>query len=295
VALWIPITVLAAFLQNLRSALQRNLLARLDTGGATYVRFLYAVPFALGYLAALSHWRSVSVPEVNAAFLGYALAGGLFQIFATLLLIRSFTVGTFALGTAYSKTETVQAVVFGLLLLGDTVGTLGLSGILVSGWGVLLMTGPLRGAQSQWRSALLGIASGACFALSVTGYRGAALALTSGDYLIKASLTLVVATTWQALIMGVYLLWRNRPVLLGCLRHWRSAWWVGASGMAASAAWFTALTLERAAYVRAVGQIELLFTFLASVIVFRERARGRDMIGASLMVLGIGLLLAADG
>ncbi len=291
--LWIGITVAAAFLQNLRSALQRNLLGRLDAEGATYVRFLYAVPFAACYFLLLVSYQGQAAPSPNADFLLYALGGGLFQIFATVLLIRSFTVGTFALGTAYSKTETVQAVVFGLILLGEGVGRYGLLGILISGAGVLLMTGPLRGAATQWRTAVLGIASGGCFALSVTGYRGASLALTEGDYLLRAAFTLVVATTWQALAMGIYLGWRNRTALLSCLRLWRDAIWVGLAGMGASAAWFTALTLERAAYVRAVGQVELLFTFAVSILVFRERARLRDVTGAGLLIAGIVLLLIA--
>ena len=46
IELWIPITVVAAFMQNLRSALQKHLKAKLSTGGATYVRFLFALPFA---------------------------------------------------------------------------------------------------------------------------------------------------------------------------------------------------------------------------------------------------------
>ncbi len=280
-------------MQNLRSALQRNLLGRLDAEGATYVRFLYAVPFAACYFAVLSTYQNSDAPTVNAEFIGYVLGGGLFQIFATLLLIRSFTVGTFALGTAYSKTETVQAVLFGVLILGEGVGRWGLVGILVSLFGVLLMTGPLRGADNGKRTALLGIASGACFALSVTGYRGASLAL-EGDYLLRASFTLVVATAWQAGVMGGYLAWRNRTALINSLAMWRSALGVGFAGMLASAGWFTALTLERAAYVRAVGQVELLFTFAVSIVVFRERARLRDVSGATLLVTGIVLLLVVD-
>jgi hypothetical protein len=34
--------------------------------------------------------------------------------------------------------------------------------------------------------------------------------------------------------------------------------------MLASAGWFSAMTLQNAAYVKAVGQIELVFAFLAS-------------------------------
>ena len=39
--LWIPITIAAAFLQNVRSTLQKYLKGRIGTTGATFVRFGY--------------------------------------------------------------------------------------------------------------------------------------------------------------------------------------------------------------------------------------------------------------
>jgi drug/metabolite transporter (DMT)-like permease len=61
--------------------------------------------------------------------------------------------------------------------------------------------------------------------------------------------------------------------------------------MLASAAWFTAMTLQNAALVRAVGQVELIFAFVTSVWLFRERVTMREIAGASLIVVGIYLLL----
>ena len=51
--LWIPITLFAAFCQNLRSAMQKHLKGELGTIGATFVRFGYGFPFALVYIAIL--------------------------------------------------------------------------------------------------------------------------------------------------------------------------------------------------------------------------------------------------
>jgi drug/metabolite transporter (DMT)-like permease len=293
VELWIAITVLAAFLQNARSALQRNLLGRLAPEGATYVRFLYAVPFALLYFAVLTYGSTLPAWRPGATFVAFAVTGGLAQVVATLLLIRTFTIRSFAVGTAYSKTETMQAVLFGLVILGERVDTLALAGILVSGVGVWLLGGAPRVLAAEARRAIvLGLASGASFAVSVVCYRGAALSLETGGYLLQSAFTLVVVVVFQALAMGVYLALRDRAELVATLALWRKAWPVGLTGMGASAAWFAALTLERAAYVRAVGQVELLFTFAVSIAVFRERARSRDVAGAVCIVLGILLLLA---
>ena len=117
--LWIPITVAAAFLQNVRSVLQKQLTGRLSVNGATYVRFCYGLPFAWLYLAMLSSSREI--PEPSLQFLGYCLAGGIGQMLATACLVASFTYRNFAVGTAFSKTEVVQAAVFGLVVLGDMV------------------------------------------------------------------------------------------------------------------------------------------------------------------------------
>ena len=119
IELWIPITILAAFSQNLRSALQKHLKSRLSTAGATYVRFFYAVPFAFLYLFILNQFFYLPLPEPKANFIIFGIIGGGTQIIATALLVYLFSFRNFAVGTAYSKTETAQTAVFGLLILGD--------------------------------------------------------------------------------------------------------------------------------------------------------------------------------
>ena len=89
IELWIPITVLAAFSQNLRSALQKHLKSRLSTAGATYVRFFYAVPFAFLYLFILNQFFYLPLPEPNANFIIFGIIGGGTQIIATYKKISS--------------------------------------------------------------------------------------------------------------------------------------------------------------------------------------------------------------
>jgi uncharacterized membrane protein len=61
--------------------------------------------------------------------------------------------------------------------------------------------------------------------------------------------------------------------------------------MLGSLGWFTAMTLQNAAYVRALGQIELVFTFAASVLFFREKSTVREIAGIVILTAGIVLLL----
>lgn len=86
---WIYLTLAAAFLQNVRSLLQRQLATNeLTVNGATYVRFLYALPFACLYVAVLFSGTAPPVP--NAPFWLYASTGAIAQMLGTAALIGSF-------------------------------------------------------------------------------------------------------------------------------------------------------------------------------------------------------------
>ena len=63
--LWIPITIAAAFLQNLRSALQKHLQGKLGTRGASFVRFGYGFPLAILYAAALHGVAAAAVLAID--------------------------------------------------------------------------------------------------------------------------------------------------------------------------------------------------------------------------------------
>lgn len=288
--LWLIITLVAAFLQNVRSLLQKRLTGVLSVNGAAYVRFLYAVPFAWVY--GLVMWQGQ--PEgFNLAFASYVFAGAIAQIIGTACLLASFTVGNFAVGTAFSKTEAAQAALFGLVVLGDGLSFGVFAGIAVSLIGVVLLSGRLtwRELLAPNRSLWLGLASGAAFAVSAVAFRGASLSLDTGDFLQRSALTLMFSVTIQTFVMGAYLALREPGQIGKSLQSWRAAIWVGACGMVASAGWFSAMTLQSAAIVRAVGQVELLFTVLSSVLLLGERLRRRELLGIILVIAGILLLI----
>lgn len=298
--LWIPITIAAAFFQNLRSALQKHLKGQLSTSGATFARFLFAAPLAALYVAGLHELGGLAVPAVNPAFVAYFVVGGVAQIIATGLLVSLFSLRNFAVGTAYSKTETVQTAIFGIVILGDSVSPLAAIAILVSLGGVIaLSTARTRASpltllsQLTGRPALIGMASGAGFGVSAVAYRAAALSLGGEGFWMQAGFTLACVLVFQTLLMAAFLRLREPGQITALLGQWRVAMWVGVSGMLASVGWFTAMTIQNAAYVRALGQIELVFTFVASVVFFRERTTPVEFVGILLIVGGLILLLLA--
>ena len=296
--LWIPITIWAAFAQTIRNAAQKGLTGTLGALGATLVRFLYGLPFALLWLFALKAYGGYGWPSLNGAFLMWVCLGAISQIGATALLLRVMAERNFALGVAYSKSDVIQSAVFGFVMLGDGLSRGAWIAVVLGTIGVLLLSPPdrerpFRALLTGWttRSALLGLLSGTCFALSAIGFRAAALALPDTSFVMGAAVTLAMAQTIQTLLLGGWLLARDAGVVVKTFVAWRPSLLAGGMGAAASIGWFTAMAIEPAAHVRALGMIELLFSYVVSMRLFRERLSGMERAG--LLLLTIGLVAVA--
>lgn len=300
--LWIPLTIAGAFFQNLRSALQKHLKAHLSTSGVTYVRFFYAWPFSLLYVWGLSYFGGFEILEFNTTFFIYCIAGAAAQILFTFLLVWLFSFRNFAAGTIYSKTETVQVAVLGLLILGDPLSIGAVVAIAISFIGVLaLSVAETKITFSNLvtslfeKPTLIGLSCGAALGASVVFFRGAALALGGDGFLMQAAMTVAVAVVIQSVVMGLYLAVKEPGQLKAVLVHWRPSLMVGIAGALASGLWFSAFTLQNAAYVRALGQIELVFTMLISTIYFREKIKSLELAGIVFIVAGILILVLTRG
>lgn len=296
--LWIPVTIGAAFAQTLRNTAQRHLTGSLGTLGATLVRFLYGLPFAVLWLGVVRGIGGTPLPTPTAPFAGWVLLGAVCQIAGTVLLLRVMVERNFTLGVAYSKSEIIQVAVFGLAFLGDPVSLIVCVAIALGTLGVLLLSPadprrPFRALLVGWtaRPALLGLASGTGFGLAAVGYRGAALALSGAPFLLAAAYTLVAAQLLQTALLGAWLLLRDAAVIRAVLRAWRASLFAGFMGAAASGGWFTAMTIEPVAHVRTLGLIELLFSYAVSRRVFRERLSRRELAGIALLALALVVVM----
>ena len=296
--LWIPITVAAAFFQNLRSALQRQLKSELSDLGAASVRFLYALPFALTWLALVTFLSEASLPAVNSDFAGWIIGGAIAQILFTFLLMWLFSFSNFTVGTALSKTEVIQVILLEALLLHESVSGRGLVAILIAFVGVMIMTLgrnrlSLRALFSSLaqKGTVIGLICGFALGLSSVFFRGAALSLEGSGIVMRSAFTLAVATAIQTLILLVWLRVFQPGQIRRTVGQWRSCALVGFAGWAASIFWFMAFTLTHAAYVRALGRIELIFTFLASVFFLQEKVSRAEIAGVILLSGAIILLV----
>jgi len=296
--LWIPITLAAAFLQNIRSGLQKHLKGSLSTTGATFVRFGFGAPFAIALVLALHFAAGFALPPLPPRFLLWMIVGGLSQIAATFFLLHLFSFRNFAVGTAYSKTEPAMAALFGVILLNEGVSaaTLGAIGICV--FGVMLISVARTNVSFvglftalAHRNALIGLLSGALFGLAAISYRGASLALGGPNFLMQAAVTLAFVIVLQSLLLTGWMFWREPQQFRLIYKAWRPSLLVGIAGAAASLGWFMAMTLQNAAVVKALAQVEMLFAFTTSIFLFREKINRIEAAGCGLIVAGILVML----
>ncbi|HEV7304637.1 DMT family transporter [Ensifer sp.] len=299
---WVLITVAAAFLQNVRSAMQKHLKGVMGTTGATFVRFGFGLPFALLYLFLLWQVMGRPLPVPNGTFFLWAVIGGLAQIAATFLLVHLFSFRNFAVGTAYSRTEPAQAAVFGLIFLGEKASQGTLVAIAISVVGVMLISVARTTLSARTlltsvfsRTAGIGLLSGTFFGLSAVAYRSASLALAPSlphpDYVMQASYTLGFVILLQTVVMLIWIVLREREELPRIAAAWKPAFVVGFVGASASFGWFMAMTLQQAAVVKVVAQVEMLFTFASSFFIFREWINRLELLGCLLIVLGVVMLV----
>ena len=289
--LWALFAILAAFMQNIRAMTQKQLSAHLDTLSATYARFLFAFPLTALFLFFLLDKTSTSLPNINLAFLAYGILGGISQIVATILLIYLYNLRNFAVGGAFKKTEALQAAFIGFMVVGDLVSLTGLIALGCGFLGLLLLTRLSFSHRILDSTAFLGLLCGTIFAASAVFYRATILSLDSGDYFLKATTTLTFVLFFQSLSMGIFLEIRKPGTFISLLKYWPFVLIASFTGAMASLFWFSAFSLQNAAYVKAVGQVELLFSLFASVIIFKERVSVREIFG--ILFVGLSILILA--
>jgi drug/metabolite transporter (DMT)-like permease len=291
--LWAVFTVVASAGQVLRNAQQKELTQSLGTVGATHVRFLFGLPFGLLFLAIVLAATGLPLPHLNSLMLAWTVTAALAQIGATALLLAAMRDRSFVVITAYAKTEAMQVAIFGLLFLGDRV-TPGLAAaILIATVGVLLVSWPRNtgGEAFTWMPALLGIGSGAMFAIAAIGFRGGIRALETPSFVVGATTTLALGLLIQTVVLSAYLFVFDRNTLYAIFRLWRPSMLAGFTGAFASQMWFLAFALETAAKVRTLALIEIPMAQILSRNLFKQTLASREAVGIALIVAGVVLLL----
>ena len=295
--LWVPAALIASAAQTARNAAQASLTRAIGTVGATQVRFLFGLPFALIFLTLVTLGTGEPLPVPGARGLGFTGLGAIAQIGATALMLRLMQARSFAVTTAWIKTEPVIVALCAAVVLRDPLSAPALVAIAIATTGVLLMTlkpGVAAGLLREASPALTGLLAAGLFGLSAIGFRGGILAMPSGGFLIRATTTLALSLTIQTLILLIWMGLFDRAALRGSFAVWRSSLGAGFLGAFASQFWFIGFSLTSAANIRTLALVEVIMAQAVSRFVFRQPVSARQMLGMAVIVLGVGLLLRSQ-
>lgn len=297
--MWILVTLVAVVFQTTRTSMQQKLRAQLSITAAGFVRYFYGAPLAVSAvaIAVVGFGQRLNAPPRT--FWITITAAGIAQIVGTVALITAFDRRDFAVGTVYSKTEVLLVAVFSAVLLHEPLAWVGWIGAAICMVGVAWLA--LARRPSSAASASLtkvdaalgyGLLAGAGFALASVWIRASSKSLGDAPAVFRALVTLAAMNTIQMLVNGTQMLVTNADDVRAVARTWRSSAVVGVLSVIGSAAWALAVTLQNAAKVRALGQIELLLTFAISHHFLGERHGRREYLASTLVVVGVGLVLA---
>ncbi len=289
--MWIPITLLAATFQVLRTSRQHLLRSVLPVNGAGFVRYVYGFPFAVVAVVITFVVVGEPVPDIPARFWLIVVGAGAAQILGTVALLRAFDLRDFAIGSVYAKTEVVLVAIVSAIGLGEALRPLGWLGALVCMIGVAWLAAPghLREVMTSAAdpAALMGIVAAAFFAITAVGIRGAANSLGDDPTWNRAVLTLTAMLGIQTLLNGTQLAITDRRQLADVARAWRPALPVGVLSICGSAGWAVAITLTNAAKVRTLGQVEIVIVFIVSAVWLHQRHTRSEYAASALVLVGI--------
>ena len=293
---WLIITFFGAFFQNLRSTLQKKLNKDLSTIASTYVRFVFALPFAtLLFFYYFRNFEVINIVLSQPNFIYYVVLASIFQIIFTFVLLYLFKFSNFVVGTALSKTEVIQVAIFEYVILKDKLNIFGIIGIIVATIGVIIISVKdikLFFSNFFSKTTLVGLMTGLFLGLSVVYFRAAALSLENfSSNFEKAISTLFFGLIIQTFIITIYLIFFERSEFKKLYNNKFECCLAGFAGFMATMSWFYAFTLVQASFVRALGQIEIFFSYLSSKYLFKEKITLCEIIGIIIFVTGVLLML----
>jgi drug/metabolite transporter (DMT)-like permease len=293
--LWAVFTVTAAAAQTARNAMQRDLIEKIGMAGATHVRFIFALPFAVLFL--LAEWLVIGLdlPALSLKTCLWACVGASAQTVATALMLAAMRDRSFVVSIAFTKIEPIIIAIFGILFLHETPSPGVAVAICIATAGVMLMSWPrttpdVEKSLRDWTPALMGVSAGACFALSGTGYRGAILSLETPSFVLAATTTLALGLAIQTCAIVAWLAIADRRTLASIASHWRPSLFAGFMGALASHFWFLGFAITTAAKVRTLALVEVLFAQVVSGRI-KQKTSLREYAGMAMIVAGIVLLL----
>ena len=269
--LWVVIVLISTALQTARNAGQKRLAEKLSAASATWVRFVFGLPVAAIYCMFLWNADNPDTRIFNTEFFQYCLLAAICQLTGTFLLILLFKLRNFAIGSTYVRSEAIIAAFIGAIFFEDILSFSGWIAVGISVVGVVLISlTSLEFKKEQIRSLVfnpsagIGLLCGLAFGIGSFFIRDASLSLEGLNFLLTSALTLLSVLLFQTASLGILVVIKTPADIKKMITLWRQCSFVGVTSVLGSIGWFTALTIQRATYVKALAQIGFMFALFVS-------------------------------
>lgn len=289
---WVFFTLGAVVMQTFRNALQSKLSAHMSTSGVTLSRFLFAPPIALAYLTLLYVFSNQVIPEFSVLFICFVILASVMQIFATALMVVLFKQRNFAIGAGLAKSEALVAGVLGTLFFGSQLNLFGWVGILIGAAAIFVLSGGGRKGQLSLKTVIIGLACGTCFALTSLYVREASH-LLNVPFPHSAAWVLLWVLCIQTSLLVSYIAIKDRSTFTSLKNNAKMTFATSATSCFGSICWFSAMALQHVAYVKTLGQVEVLFTILIATFWLKNKVKRHEIIGLLLIATAAVLVMWA--
>ncbi len=279
-------------MQTFRNALQSKLSQDVTTSGVTLARFIFAPPVALVYLLLLYQFSAQSIPQFSSMFVVTVFLAAFSQIAATSLMVILFKQRNFAVGAGLAKSEALVAGVLGTIFFGSQLNLFGWIGILVGAVAVFVLSGGTRLKQMSLKTVLIGLACGTCFAFTSLLVREASYTLDV-PFPHSAAWVLLWVLCIQTVTMLLYIGVRHKQTFKVLRQHAKTTLATSMTSCLGSICWFSAMALQHVAYVKTLGQVEVLLTMIISALWLKTRVKSHEVVGLLLIAIAAILVMWA--
>jgi drug/metabolite transporter (DMT)-like permease len=291
---WIAFTLLAALMQAVRTAGQKQLTNTMSAIVATWARYGFGFPVAVIYFSVIWFQQYDQISLFSTAFYGLVVCAALFQLVATLLLVKVLSLRNFAVGTTFAKTEGILAAIIGAVLFSVSLSLLAWVAIAIGVVGIVFVSLAKShvSVQSIWQSKTfaLGISAGICFAFTSLLLREASH-YSPVSPVMTAAYVLMLSLGIQGFICSGLVHWQNPNSWQQLSGQSKTIFFVGLTGTLGSIGWYTAFSFQEAAIVKALGQVEFVATIALTHYFFKERISKVEWIGMVSVFASVILLL----
>lgn len=280
-------------MQTFRNALQSRLSANVNTLGVTLARFLFAPPIALIYLCLLYGFSDQIIPHFSVKFMAIVTIAAFLQIAATSFMVLLFKQKNFAIGAGLAKSEALVAAVIGTMFFGSQLSGLGWLGILFGAIAVFVLSSSSKLQGLSPKTMIIGLLCGTCFALTSLLVREASF-LLEVPFPHSAAWVLLWVLCIQTVCLVAYISQTKPETFTQLSQHGKATLATSATSCLGSICWFSAMALQHVAYVKTLGQLEVLTTLILAHFWLKNKVKAHEVIGLLLIACAAILVMWAE-